>query len=173
MFEVTLNVEGLDQLGKNLEALPAALAVKVLQDAMLAGGEVIAEKMEENAPRAHDIGPRQKGQQHIADDIQVQQEKKPIGSAAEVYVGPGKATAYRARWQEFGTASHAIRAKRAKMLADLAANEVFGSAVSHPGEPPRPFMRTALESAGGAAIEKIKETLAAGLADAAAKVNKT
>jgi HK97 gp10 family phage protein len=177
-MDLSANVTGLDQLMKNLAAIAPELEKKALNEALVAGGHVIADEMAAEAPRAHDIGPRQKADQHIADSINVQVEKNPVGAAAEVYVGPSKAVTHKARWQEFGVTAHAIITKRAKkglsagpkVLASQDA--IFGTHVSHPGEAPRPFMRPALAASGAAAIQRIKESLAGSLAAAAKKLNR-
>jgi HK97 gp10 family phage protein len=164
-MDITIEVKGLDQLEKNLQALPIELASKALVDSLVAGGNVLAVAMAALVP----VGETHDGF-HIANEIVVQVEKHPVGSAAEVYVGPSKRVAYRARWQEFGTAAHAITIKRKKVLAGK--TDVFGTKVEHPGERPRPFMRTALQAAGAEAVEAIKVKLADGIQKAAAKVNK-
>ena len=163
-MDVTVSVKGLDDLDKALSALPGELARHALGNALMSGGEVIAEEMRAEVPRAasHDGF-------HLQDEIRVQQEKKPIDSAAEVYVGPSQRVAYRARWQEFGTTTHAIAIKRKKVLAST--DSIFGRKVTHPGQSPRPFMRTALQAKGSQAIDAIAQTLREEIPKAAKKVS--
>lgn len=179
-----IQIKGLDKLGEALQQLPIEIAQKELTNALKAGGNVVADEMEARAPREQDIGPRPKGYQHIADDIHVQAEKNVIGSAAEVYVGPGKDTDWKARWIEFGARAHVLVARRKKVLADQAAGLIFGGkvafvdgkrtgkAVVHPGVHPRPFMRPALAAAAGDALKAIKDALADGIKRAAKRVKK-
>jgi HK97 gp10 family phage protein len=176
-MDLSLNIEGLDQLQANLKALPIELQGPVLTDSLMPGAQIIADRMSELAPRGKDTGPREKNDQHLADSIAIQAEKKPIGSGAEVYVGPNKAVAWRARFNEFGTTVHEIINKRAAMFGKakkvLASPQaIFGSKVEHPGEKPQPFMRQALDEAGQEAVTAIKDALAVNIKTAAAKVNR-
>jgi HK97 gp10 family phage protein len=162
----TIEIQGLDQLSANLQALAPELKKKALVDALKAGAEVIATAMEEEAPRSSE------DEDHLADNIAIQVEKNPIGSAAEVYVGPNKKIAWRARFVEFGTAAHAIVAKRAKALADKSRDKFFGRKVKHPITNPKPFMRIALQSSEGDALEAIQTSLAASLEQAAKNISR-
>jgi HK97 gp10 family phage protein len=175
MFDMDLKVEGLDQLGQNLTAFTKEIQDKALNKMLLAGAQPVADEMAAQAPREHDIGPRQKQDVHIADNIVIKVEPNPQGSEAEVYVGPGKRTAYKANWIEFGAAAHAIVTKltrsmkksgqgRKKVLAS--SSQVFGTHVEHPGLNPRPFIRPALNAASGKAVAAMKASLAKSMKDA-------
>jgi HK97 gp10 family phage protein len=166
-----LEIKGGDQLYASLRQLPIELQATELTQALKAAAVVIAEEMSAEAPREAGIGPRKQGQGHIADSIALKVEPKPLGSAAEVYVGPSKSVAWRARFLEYGTTIHAIMAKRRKVLASPDA--IFGSNVQHPGIKPVPFMRRALDTAGPDAIEAFRQRLAEGIARVAKKLNKT
>lgn len=168
---LNIDIKGLDQLGDALMKLPTEIAQKELTNALLAGGQVVADEMSAQAPRAADIGPRPKNDPHIADSIVVQAEKKVIGSAAEVYVGPNSAVGWRARFIELGTTAHAIIKKRKKVLSD--GISIFGTKVQHPGERPKPFMRSSLAVSANDALKAIKEKLAEGIQRAAKRVKKT
>jgi HK97 gp10 family phage protein len=172
MVDIDLTVSGGDQLYSSMSQFPIELQVKELQDALKNGaGQVLADEMEATAPRSQDIGPRPKADQHTADNIVVAVEKHPIGSAAEVYVGPSSAISWRVRFIELGTTVHAIVIKRKKALAS--ATDVFGKKVNHPGNKPNPFMRRALDSKGQAAIDAFRQMLADGIARVAKKLNKS
>lgn len=177
---LTLNVSGLDQLNKNLQALAPELKKKALNNMLVAGGQVVAVEAAARAPRGHEIGPRLKAEQHVADSIRVQIEKHPIGSDAEVYVGPNKNATHKARWLELGTTAHAIVNQLTKRMMKwgiagkkvlASPDQIFGTHVNHPGEQPRPFMRPALQAAGKDAIEAMKKSLAQSIQDAAKKIN--
>jgi len=167
---LTIDIKGLNQLSDALMKLPTEIAQKELTNALLAGGHVVGDEMEAQAPRSQDIGPRPKNDQHIADNIVVQAEGKVIGSAAEVVVGPSKAVSAKARWTELGTTAHAILKKHKKVLSD--GTNIFGTKVYHPGERPRPFMRSSLAVSANAALDAIKKSLADGIQRAAKRVKK-
>jgi HK97 gp10 family phage protein len=166
-----LEVKGGDELYASLRQLPIELQATELTQALKAAGVVLADEMSAEAPREADIGPRKNVEQHIADSIVVQVEKNPTGSAAEVYVGPSKSVAWRARFLELGTTVHAIIVKRKKVLASPDA--IFGSKAQHPGIKPVPFMRRSLDTAGPDAIEAFRKSLAEGIARVAKKLNST
>jgi HK97 gp10 family phage protein len=183
MVELSLGVNGIDQLSKSLQALGPELAKKALNDALKAGALPIAQEMQDRAPREDDIGPRQKKDIHLADSITISVEKNPVGSAAEVYVGPSKSVTHKARWIELGVAVHAIALKMTRKMrkAGIKAKQVltdgqgtfFGTHVNHPGFRPKPFMRPALDTRAKDAIEAARQSLVEGVAAAARKVNKT
>ena len=175
MTDLDLKVEGMDQLAQNLTAFSADIQQNALNKMLLAGAQPIAKEMAAQAPREHDIGPRQHNDVHIADSIVIKVEQKPNGSEAEVYVGPSKRVSYKANWIEFGAAAHAIVTKltrsmrkagekRKKVLAS--STQIFGSHVEHPGLNPRPFIRPALDTAGKDAVEAMKLSLAKSVKDA-------
>lgn len=181
MFDLNSKLQGVDQLQASLKALPPELAHKALSKSLMAGAQVIADEMSAEAPREKDIGPRQKNDQHLADAIVIKQEKNPVGSAAEVYVGPAKSVVAKARWIEYGAAAHAIVTKLTKAMRKFgqarkgvlaSADQVFGSHVSHPGVHPKPFMRPAFAKAGPEAVAAISEALKPEIQAAAKKVKK-
>lgn len=64
------------------------------------------------------------------------------------YFGSVSAGAKHARWVEYGTKPHIIRAKRAKALRFEQNGTVrFAKWVKHPGTKPRPFMQRARDKA--------------------------
>jgi HK97 gp10 family phage protein len=171
---IDLTVQGGDQLYATMRQLPIELQVSELSNALKAAGFVIGDEMAAEAPREKDIGPRTKTDQHLSDSIAVQVEKNPKGSAAEVYVGPNSKIAWRAKFIELGAAAHAIinsRKRKKKVLAS--ADQVFGEKINHPGVRPFPFMRRALDTAGPAAIEEFRKTLAKGLARVVKRISKS
>ena len=46
---------------------------------------------------------------------------------------------------EYGTRPHTIRVRNKKVLANRGAGQVFGKVVNHPGTPPRPMLRPAID----------------------------
>jgi HK97 gp10 family phage protein len=167
---ISLDVRGGEELYQALRQLPIDLQAAELGKALKAAGNTVADEMAIQAPREHSIGPRERGHEHLADSIVVVEERKPIDSAAEVYVGPNKNTGWRARFIEFGAAVHAIVKKRKKVLASP--DQVFGTHVDHPGVKPVPFMRRALDVSGPEAIKVFREQLAQGIKRVAAKLSR-
>jgi HK97 gp10 family phage protein len=181
MTDLDLQVSGLDQLQQNLQAFSQEIKQKALNSMLVAGAQPIAAEMRAQAPRAHDIGPRQKNEKHLAESIVIKVEPKPIGSAAEVYVGPSKNVSSKARWAELGVTAHAIVAKLTRRMMKMgvaakkvlaSSDQVFGTHVSHPGEQPRPFMRPALDVAGKEAVGAMKQSLIKSIAEAARRANR-
>jgi HK97 gp10 family phage protein len=87
--------DGMEQIQRRLAALGADRK-KVENKAILAGAELLAEKMREEVP-VSDIN-----HVHIRDDIQVSKVKRKDG-VPFVEVGPGKETNWRAKFIELGT----------------------------------------------------------------------
>jgi HK97 gp10 family phage protein len=181
MFDFDLKVNGMDQLGQNLSAFTAEIQDKALEKMLLAGAQPIAKEMEAQAPREHDIGPRKHEDVHIADSIVIKVERKPIGSDAEVYVGPSKRVSWKANWIEFGAAAHAIVTAMTKKMSKFgikqkkvlaSSSQIFGTHVQHPGVHPKPFIRPALDAAGPDAIAAMKTSLAKSIKDATRRASK-
>lgn len=82
-----------------------------------------------------------------------------------VQVGPGLAGPrksrtwhqLKAKWIEFGTAPHKIKAKIRKVLGTD--TDIFGKEVMNPGMPPRPFLKPALEAARPHIRERLREVV--------------
>jgi HK97 gp10 family phage protein len=179
-FDLKLN--GMDQLGQNLQAFTKEIQDNALVKMLVAGAQPIADEMAAQAPREHDIGPRKHDFVHIADSIVIKVEPNPNGSEAEVYIGPSNRASWKANWIELGAAAHAIVAKltrqmrkqgiaRKKVLAS--ADQIFGTHIEHPGVHPKPFIRPALDVGGKPAIQAMKDSLAKSIKSATRKVSKS
>lgn len=122
-----LEVEGLASLLSQLETFGEE-AEAIENTALKAAGKPLQEAMKRNVNRST------KDQKHIQDDIKISAVK---GKAAIKYieVGPGKATAWRAKFLEFGTS---------KMR-------------------PYPFVGPAEQEAKGEVLDAIARTLKSGL----------
>jgi HK97 gp10 family phage protein len=180
MVDIDLTTSGLPDLQDNLKAFATEIQQKLLTNSLVAGAQEVKGEMQAQAPRSHNIGPRQKSDQHIADDIVIKIEKNPIDSAAEVYVGPGKSVSSKARWIELGVTAHAIVTRLTKLMRKqgdtgkkilASSSQIFGTHVEHPGLSPRPFMRPALQASARKAITAMRDSLAAGISAAAKKAN--
>ncbi|QXE85968.1 HK97 gp10 family phage protein [Geomonas nitrogeniifigens] len=134
----TIEIKGLAELEKRLQALPDKLAKNVLTRALRAGAAVFRDEAKRIAPK--DTG-------EMARDIMLKKPRKGNGLEYQVYVRSGKKSrmagkkrnvdrdSFYWRFVEFGTA---------KMAA-------------------KPFMRPAFEAKRQEAIEKVRESLAANI----------
>lgn len=136
----TVNVKGLSDLGRALEQLPDKLARGALRGALRAGGKVIQGLARENIES--DTG-------ETAKSIKISTRARGLEVSATV-----RTKHYRARWLEFGTRPHLIKARDGGALSFGGG---FYKVVEHPGARPHPFMRPALDTGATAAV------LAAGL----------
>lgn len=149
-----MQVSGLRELERRLQEFPPQLQKRALDAALRAGGKDVVEEIQRRA--ADDPV--------IAHALRIrQQRKRRRTSGSHLVIGFLRRTGagMRAAWREFGTSPHTIIARDAKVLAEGGAGAVFGRTVSHPGQPPRPFIRPALEAAGPRAVEIIRKRLAA------------
>lgn len=168
----TAHVKGLAELDKMLKQLPEKIEKNIMRSAMRAGAKVIMLEAKQLAPVAPPSSKNQKQYSGYAgalrDSIRVSTPKlseiKRGTVAASVKVGgkqKGKtANAYYARWVEYGTAAHYIKAKKG---GSLSFGGIFAKGVLHPGAKPNPFMRPAADNASQAALmaigQKIKSRL--------------
>lgn len=91
----SFEVNGMDQILRRLNELGTDRK-KVENKAILAGAEILAEKMRDEVPVSN------VNHTHIRDDIQISKVKRKDG-APFVEVGPGEETAWRAKFLEIGT----------------------------------------------------------------------
>lgn len=154
-----INIKGLSELQRFLDALPAKIETNIIRGALRAGAREIMNEARLNAP----IGePSESGIKKynlypgaLRDSIRlsVRLDRRNNQVVASVKAG-GKvkktgANVYYAHMVEFGTRHHSLRK---------------GGDATHPGVSPRPFMRPALDAKAGqsvvAAGEYIKKRLA-------------
>jgi HK97 gp10 family phage protein len=102
-------------------------------------------------------------------------EDKGSKSTVEVYIGPsdrgtGKQLPY-GQLVEFGSRPHVIRPKAAgkSMLFPVDGEFVGAREVSHPGVPPRPYMRPAWDQTQASVLVSIRECVADEVAKAVAR----
>jgi len=91
-----IELEGVERLARRLEQLGRKGAL-IQNKALREGGKIVADAMRNNVNRS------KKMQTHIQDDIKISRVKGDRISARHVEVGPGKETAWRAKFLEFGT----------------------------------------------------------------------
>lgn len=145
-----VRIKGLRELNSFLQQLPPKMEKNVLRGALRAGSRVVAEEARLRAPEKTGL---------LRQGIKVSTGGKGGTVIAKVKV-TGK-HAFIAPWLEFGTAAHAITAKKGGWISF---GGVFAKSVQHPGIQPRPFMRTALDAKAQpaviAAAEYMKRRLA-------------
>jgi HK97 gp10 family phage protein len=147
MSSSDFEVKGLVELKRALDDLPNKIQNNIMRGAMRAGAKVLAE---EAARNIHSVSGT------LADSIRVSTRMKGDTVVGRVVVGDkgkkGRASAFYARFVEFGTAAHVIKARAPnRMLA------VGVAQVQHPGARKKPFLRPALDSKGRDAVEAMRE----------------
>lgn len=125
------NVKGLADLQKLLNELPAKVERNVMRGALRAGANVIKDEAKRSI-NSHSG--------ELAKSLKVSARAR--GGRVTASVRPKGKNAYIARFVEYGTRPHKIRAKNGGLLLG---NE-FVSEVDHPGARPHPFLRPALDS---------------------------
>lgn len=145
-----VNVKGLKELGTALQGLPDKLQRNVMRAALRAGAKLVADQARESVPV--DSGALRRS---VKVGTRVQR------GVVQANVKAGDKEAWYARFVEFGTAAHTIKARDGGYM-------MFGGAwvrsVSHPGARARPFLRPALDARADAAVrataEKMRQILA-------------
>lgn len=165
-----VRIDGLAELQRNLDELPAKIEQNILRGALRAGANVIADE-------ARRLVPVQSGQLKESIRISVRQIRGRIvatvkaGGRFKVYKGgnaikgalyktdrgPGSVdyhAPFYAHLVEFGTARHWIKPRNRKSLFIAG---LLREAADHPGARPKPFMRPAFDSKSRAAIDAMAE----------------
>lgn len=144
-----VRIEGLADLHKLLQELPAKLEANVLRGGMRAGAKVIEQEARRLAPVGTGNG---------SGDLRasVRASVRSRNGKVEATIKAGGKKAWYARLVEFGTAAHLIRPKNRKSLffAGLAREQV-----NHPGAKKKPFMRPALDSRAQQAMQTLADYL--------------
>ena len=162
-----LKVTGFEGLEATLAELPNELAGKILIPATTAGARVILAEARRLAPVGK-IGPVQEGEHmpgNLKRSLVARVRRRGVETGVTVSIGPTKRAWY-AAIVEFGQSAHTIVVKGKKALAD--GGVFFGRKVNHPGSPPRPFLRPALDTRGQEAIDVLGKRAWAGIAKFAA-----
>ena len=171
-----IHVKGLQDLHKLLQMLPAKIEANVLRGALYAGAKVIRDEAKQLAPVAPPTGKNRRLYKGYAgalrDSIRAGAMVDRKAGKVYAYVRAGShgktrkgkgADAYYARWVEYGTAAHVIRARaggpsasvlnRRMKRGSLRIGDAYvGASVMHPGARPRPFLRPALDSKAREAV---------------------
>lgn len=153
-----LKITGLAELDRALQDLPAKIERSVLRGGLRAGAKVI-----EAAARAR--VPAKSGA--LRESIRVSMRVRRGRVAARIIAGNKQA--FYAHMVEFGTAHHWIKPRNRKSLF-LAG--LFRELVDHPGARQKPFMRPALDSSAGPAVDAMASYIRARLPSEFAKSGK-
>ena len=143
----TRNVKGLAALQAALDSLPAKIEANIMRGALRAGAKVIATAAKDNiASHSGDL----------ASSVRIGAKIDRAAGRVIGYVRAGgqKSAAFYAHMVEGGTQAHVIKAAPGSALA---VGGGLYTQVQHPGARPHPFMRPALDSHAGAAVEASRE----------------
>lgn len=142
-----IKIDGMAELEKALGELPVKLERNVMRGALRAGAKVIADEARRKAPR--DDGDLQKSIRVSSRVVRGQPTVTVKAGGAK----KGEYDVFYAHMVERGTTAHFIKPKKAKSLffAGLA-----HKVAKHPGAKKHPFMRPALDTKAGAALEAVK-----------------
>ena len=140
-----VNVKGLSELQAFLDQLPAKIEANIMRSAMRAGANVILKEARANVPEKTGL---------LRAGLKVSTRSRRGVVTATIRAG-GK-HAYIGKFVEYGTAAHFIKPKKAKSLFIAG---IMRNGVDHPGAAPKPFMRPALDSQAGAALEAVGEAI--------------
>lgn len=157
MVKITSKFDG-RQLESLLIGLGPRVAGRVSGNAVRAAGRVVAAEQRKEVPV--DTGDLRKS-------IKVRSAKSRLRTRKSAVAGVFGTEGPLAHIIEFGVAPHTIAAK-GKGLSD--GTSFYGLTVNHPGTSPDPFITRAFEASKFRAVDKIKESLAAGIARESAKL---
>lgn len=137
---------GLAELQKAMETLPAKIEGRIMRQALLAGQKVILKQAKANINnRTGDL----------SKSLRIKTRSSKGKVSANLIAGDKKA--FYAHMVERGTVQHFIKPKTAKSLFFAG---VFGQVIDHPGAAKHAFMRPALDSESGRAIEAVRDYVA-------------
>lgn len=134
-----LKIQGLAELNRTLQELPAKIERSVLRGGLRAGAGVIRDAAKSRVSTKTGA---------LRDSIRVSMRVR--GGSVKAQVKAGDKKAFYAHMVEFGTARHWIKPKSRKSLF-LAG--LLKEVVDHPGAKQSPFMRPAFDAATQPAIE--------------------
>lgn len=147
-----VKINGLAELQKALDTLPEKIQTNIMRGALRAGAKVIASDAKGTAAFVDRTGA-------LRESIRVTTSVRGGIAKASVVSGPSKTNPvpFYARFVEYGTKAHIIKAKAGKLLA------IGVSQVLHPGAKKHAFMRPAFDGKAQAAIEASREYVRARL----------
>jgi HK97 gp10 family phage protein len=150
MSRASVNVKGLQELQKYLDTLPNKIQNNIMRGALRAGSRVIALEARTRVVERS---------RRLAKSVRYNTTRDPSRTKVVGYVragGKGKQGrtmgAFYAKFVEYGTRPHVIKAKKPGGL--------FGKGimqVNHPGAKMKPFMRPAMDSKAQAAVTEMRD----------------
>ena len=166
-------VSGLKELDELLKTLPAKIEGNIMRGAMRAGQNVLATAAQENLSANGHV---KSGALQRSIKVRFKKKSENLYGWMRAHLIAGDKTAYYAHMVEFGTAAHYIAVreemrpgrntrrgekkygmstinKMVKLGSLKISGRFVGGSVAHPGSRPVPFMRNALDSHSGQAIE--------------------
>lgn len=123
------HVKGLAELQKFLDELPVKMEKNIMRGALRAGMKPVQAEAKSTVGVVSG---------ELRDGLKISTNAK--GGVVTARLRATGIHAFVARWVEFGTAAHLIKAKL------LAFKGRFAKSVDHPGAKPKPFMRPALDN---------------------------
>lgn len=138
-METETTIQGLSELDQALSDFPVLLQKKVLRGALRAGQKVFLDEAKAHVPVKSGA---------LRDSLRISTRIR--GAIVSATLTVGSKIAFYAHMVEFGTLAHFIKPKFAKALGFLG---VFVEGVHNPGAQKKPFMRPALDTKQGQAVE--------------------
>lgn len=163
-----MKLKGGAELSSFFDELPKKLVNNAVRAGLTAAARPIRDKARLNAPK--ETGTLAKG-------IKTSSPRNNPDGTVSVKVRATGRHAYIAPWMEYGTGAHIINAGDSKISPRLLTrqanrdgaterdgflvigNNVISGAVMHPGTPPRPFLRPALDTEAEAAVNAFGERI--------------
>lgn len=159
MPDVTVKLEGFQELDKSLRELSDNLAKNALRAGVRAGANVMLAEIRNRVPVGRgNIISTKKGdvRRHIKEDLRV--NTKFTGLTASATIAPRK-FAYIVNWLERTGAKPHKEPKLPRAKAMLIPGHGFVRQVMHPGFRPRPFILPAFNASWERALEAFKQKL--------------
>ena len=136
-----IEVKGLIELQRALQALPVRIEKNVMRGAVNAGGQVFRKEARANVPvKSGDL------RKSIRVSVRVSTKAGVIDGTVKA----GDRKAFYAHMVEFGTQRHIIKARKGGML-NIGGRLV--AQVDHPGARAKPFMRPAFDKGSNASVQ--------------------
>ncbi len=145
MLNITITIEGLEQIKKGLAAAPL-LTVNEMSKAVEKSLNEIRNQALKEAP----VG--QQGGGNLRQNI------RPVRMITKLLGEVLSAAGYSVYVHE-GTRPHIIRVVNKKVLANKRTGEFFGEVVNHPGTKPNPFITRAMEKSKAKVEQYFKEAM--------------
>jgi HK97 gp10 family phage protein len=166
-LNANLNVPGLSDLFRQMDALPLQLQKSVMRGAMRAGQKVIMTRARAGVPVNHPSAEntREWGSYMgaLRDSIKISTRIDRRTGQAVAKLTAGNYKAFYARWVEFGTKPHEITSKFGRKVLGTPEHPAYSA--HHPGARKNPFMRIAIDSGAQEAAQVVAQYIGGRLAE--------